>query len=296
LIAVARALREQHDYNGYIHLKAVPGASEALLAEAGRWADRLSANIELPTQQDLDQLAPEKKMPVIEQSMAQLAQRIAQAKHERRDSTRAPRFAPAGQSTQMIVGATPSTDADILHSASSLYQRHKLRRVYYSAFSPIPDHDAALPGKPPPLVREHRLYQADWLMRFYGFRAEEIASGDQPNLDLSVDPKLAWALGHREWFPVDVNRAARHRLLRVPGLGARNVQRLLDLRRHQRIRLEDLAMLRVPMAKVRPFVITADHNPDALRLDRDDLRQRIVRPHRQLNLFDLSTTARTGEL
>jgi putative DNA modification/repair radical SAM protein len=296
LIAVARSLREQHEYNGYIHLKAVPGASEQLLAEAGRWADRLSANIELPTQQDLDHLAPEKKMPVIERSMAQLAERIAQAKAQRDESGQAPKFAPAGQSTQMIVGATPATDAQILTSARQLYSRHRLRRVYYSAFSPIPDHDSRLPGKPPPLVREHRLYQADWLMRFYGFGAGELTSADQPNLDLRIDPKLAWALQHREWFPVDVNRASKHRLLRVPGLGVRNVQRILDLRRHQRIRLDDLAKLRVPMSKVRPFVIAADHNPDALRIDRDDLRQRVVEPDRQLNLFDAATTARTGEL
>ncbi|HTL30623.1 MAG TPA: putative DNA modification/repair radical SAM protein [Tepidisphaeraceae bacterium] len=296
LVQVARSLREEHKYNGYIHLKAVPGASEDLMALAGRYADRLSANIELPTQRDLQQLAPEKKLSVIHETMNQLGTRIAAAKAERKTSRRAPAFAPAGQSTQMIIGATRSTDADILATAGDLYRKHRLRRVYYSAFSPIPHADLRLPTKSPPLVREHRLYQADWLFRFYGFEVDELTTTDAPELDLSIDPKLAWALRHRERFPVDLNRAERWLLLRVPGLGARNVQRLLQIRRIHPIRLSDLTKLHVPMSRAKHFVVTADHNPDALHIDRLDLRSRIHRPDKQLNLFETASAARTGEL
>jgi putative DNA modification/repair radical SAM protein len=296
LIHVARTLRAVHHYNGYIHLKAVPGASASLLQQAGLYADRLSANIELPTQADLDKLAPEKKTHVIESSMQQLADKILESKEERSRFKSAPSFAPAGQSTQMIVGATDSSDATILSTASHLYQRHNLRRVYYSAFSPIPHGDTRLPLSAPPLIREHRLYQADWLMRFYGFAAGELTDEREQNLDLKIDPKLAWALKHREWFPVDVNRAGRFKLLRVPGLGARNVERILLIRKHHALRLDDLAKLRVSMPKVRPWIITADHNPDALRVDRPDLRDRLVRHESQMNLFDTATSARSGEV
>jgi putative DNA modification/repair radical SAM protein len=295
LVEVARRLRDEHHFNGYIHLKAVPGASPELLAQAGRWADRLSANIELPTDADLTALAPEKKRPVIEQAMGEIAQRVAQAKAERAESPLAPRFAPAGQSTQMIVGATPSSDAAVLQTASDLYARHRLRRVYYSAYSPIPHGDGRLPPKAPPLVREHRLYQSDWLIRFYGFRAQELTTPAEPNLDLSLDPKLAWALRHRGLFPVDLNRAPRWKLLRIPGIGVRNVERILKIRRHHRVRLDDLHKLRVSLTKARPFVITADHNPDALRIDRGDLRSRVTTPDLQLELFQARGSALSGE-
>jgi len=296
LIEVARSLRLDHGFNGYIHLKVVPGASKELLVRAGSFADRLSANIELPTSADLQKLAPEKKRPEIEHSMFQLRERIDESKAMRKESSEAPRFAPAGQSTQMIVGATQSSDATILATASELYDRHQLRRVYYSAFSPIPHGDTRLPSQSPPLVREHRLYQADWLMRFYGFSTAEITSAESPNLDLNIDPKLAWALRHRDWFPIDLNKAARHRLLRIPGLGVRNIDRLIRMRRVQRIRLEDLVKLRVSLTKVRPWILVEGHNPETLRIDRDDLRERIVRPNRQLNLFETATMARSGEL
>lgn len=296
LCEAARLLREEHRFGGYIHLKAVPGASPELLTKAGQYADRLSANIELPSQADLDRLAPEKKLPVIEAAMSDIGQQVSAAKEERQKDRRAPAFAPAGQSTQIIVGATPSSDADLLSTASRLYSNHRLRRVYYSAFSPIPFGDSRLPPQAPPLVREHRLYQADWLMRFYGFGVNEIADAAEPNLDLSIDPKLAWALRHRAFFPVDVNKADKWRLFRVPGLGVRNAMRILKIRRHHRIRLDDLARLRIPMAKVRPWVIAADHNPDALRVDRDDLRSRVAPVERQLSLFETADVARTGEL
>lgn len=276
VIEVARTLRRAHRFGGYIHLKAVAGASAELIAEAGRWCDRLSVNIELPTARDLAALAPEKQVPSIHGSMS-----VIREHHD--DAPR--RFAPAGQSTQMIVGATATTDAEILGTASVLYDRFRLRRVYYTAYSPTQRADARLPAQAPPLVREHRLYEADWLVRHYGFTVGELVTADAPDLDLEIDPKLAWALRHRATFPVDVNRADRERLLRVPGLGVRTVDRLLSIRRTRAVRLEDLARLRVPLRRASPFVITADHNPDAHLLDREDLRARLVaRPAAQLAL------------
>ena len=226
LIDVARRLRTEHGFNGYIHLKTMPAASQPLLDEAGRWADRLSVNIELPTESDLARLAPEKRHGAIEQTMREVKTRVDEAVASRKVSRRAPKFAPAGQSTQMVVGATDTPDARIIETAARLYDRHALRRVYYSAFSPIPRADRVLPSKPPALVREHRLYQADWLMRFYGFEAGELTTTAEPNLSLDIDPKLAWALRFRERFPVDVNTASKEQLLRVPGLGQRTVMRL----------------------------------------------------------------------
>ncbi|MEL7061496.1 MAG: putative DNA modification/repair radical SAM protein, partial [Acidobacteriota bacterium] len=295
LVAVARSLREEHDFNGYIHLKAVPGASEELVAEAGRWADRLSANIELPSQDDLDLLAPEKKLGVIETTMRQIRVRRDEARAARQPRRRGastptrgrlPRFAPAGQSTQMVVGATTTGDASILRTAAHLYGTHRLKRIYYSAFSPIPHGDARLPGQSPPLVREHRLYQADWLMRFYGFEAHELADDRRPDLDLEIDPKTAWALAHRDFFPVDVNRASRAALLRVPGIGVRNAQRIVHIRRWHRLTVDDLRRLRVAVRRALPFVLTADRNPDVWRLDEERLRERLRPPRRQLGLFD----------
>lgn len=297
LSEVARLLREREHFGGYIHLKAVPGASAELLERAGRYADRLSANIELPTSADLQKLAPEKKRPVIEASMSVMKTGIDIAKsaqHSR--AIDRPRFAPAGQSTQMIIGATPSTDASILTTANDLYGQYRLRRVYYSAYSPIPHGDARLPPTAPPLVREHRLYQADWLLRFYGFTVSEITPADAPSLSLDIDPKLAWAMRNRGQFPVNLNRAPRETLLRIPGLGVRNIQKILELRRVRAVRLVDLTKLRVAMKKVRPWVITADSNPDALRLDRLDLSQKIKPMYQQLELFSAAQSARSGEV
>ncbi|WP_237216621.1 putative DNA modification/repair radical SAM protein [Falsiroseomonas oryziterrae] len=277
LVRVARTLREDHGFQGYIHLKTIPDASPELVEQAGRYADRLSINIELPQAQTLKQLAPEKDLPAICRAMGGLRLRIEDAKDAARTARRAaaPRFAPAGQSTQMIVGADASDDATILTTATDLYAGYRLRRVYYSAYSPIPDASRVLPPTAPPLVREHRLYQADWLLRFYGFSREEImAGGERGMLDLALDPKTAWALKHRADFPVDLNRAPRERLLRVPGLGAKTVDRLIAARRHARIRLEDLARLRVSIAKVAPFVVTDDHRPRLL--DAGDLRDRLI--------------------
>ena len=275
LVRTARLLREEHRFGGYIHLKAVPGASQELMLEAGKWADRLSANIELPTQSDLDQLAPAKSHQEITTSMGQIRDGITEAKDLGNSE-----FAKAGQSTQMVIGATPTPDAQILRTSSELYKAYKLRRVYYSGFSPIPHADPRLPADRSPLVREHRLYQADWLLRFYGFSIDDVT--EEENLSLDMDPKLAWALRHREHFPVDVNRGAKEALLRVPGFGVRNVKRILQSRRYRRLTLDDLRRLNVPVNRARFFITTAEPN-DAVR-SIDSWRLPALVP-KQLDLF-----------
>jgi putative DNA modification/repair radical SAM protein len=276
LVEVARRLRRDHHFNGYIHLKTIPGADDALITAAGRYADRLSVNIELATEADLRALAPEKKRPLLERNMSVIEQHAAEQTEDRRRGLSAPPFVPAGQSTQMIVGATPAPDRAILLTASGLYQRFRLRRVYYSAFSPIPHADARLPLQNPPLIREHRLYQADWLLRFYGFGVQEIAPETHPELDLRVDPKVAWALRNRAYFPLDVNKAAREQLLRIPGIGARSVERMLQIRRHRRLRLQDLSKLRIALNRARPFIITADYRPATPLTDSQQLEQQLI--------------------
>jgi putative DNA modification/repair radical SAM protein len=261
LVDVARRLRLDHRFGGYIHLKIIPGASAALVAAAGEYADRVSANIELPTQADLDRLAPEKTRRVIEQTMAEVCERTEEAAHDRETMSHPRTFAPAGQTTQMIVGASDSSDADILGTASHLYSAHRLRRVYYSAFSPFPRAPRSVPLHRPERMREHRLYEADWLIRHYGFEAGELTTAQEPNLRLDLSPKLAWALRHPEVFPVDVNEAPRELLLRVPGLGYRTVNRLLRIRRLHRLTIGDLARLRARLTEARQFIITADSRP-----------------------------------
>lgn len=296
LTLVAKTLRTVHRFGGYIHLKTIPGASEELITDAGLWADRLSVNIELPTELDLKQLAPEKKKPDIVHAMSGIKEKIDEIRSDRKAGMKPPRFAPAGQSTQMIVGATETPDSEILKTAGELYDGQRLRRVYYSAYSPIPHADSLLPGKSPPLVREHRLYQADWLLRFYGFDVNEIVVRKDKNLDLEIDPKLAWALQQRDYFPVDVNVASREQLLRIPGIGARNVKRILSIRRHQRLRTDDLKKLKVAWKRAKSFVITDDHNPALANLDRSDLKQLITPKEKQLTLFDAFDSALKGEL
>ncbi|MDQ6940849.1 MAG: putative DNA modification/repair radical SAM protein, partial [Verrucomicrobiota bacterium] len=290
VVAVARTLRIEHQFRGYIHLKTIPEASQELIAEAGRWADRISINIELPTKIALEELAPQKNFARTEAAMSAIKARIVEAKAEKQ------KFAPAGQSTQMIVGATDANDATILQQASSLYAKQKLKRVYYSAFSPIPDASTKLPLIAPPLVREHRLYQADWLVRFYGFKADELTTAAAPNLDLAIDPKLSWALRHRHLFPIDLNKAPREMLLRVPGLGTKSVERIVRVRRWHKLRLDDLPRLHLSVKKVMPFVITADYNSANLAIDRVDLAQRIIPPAKQLALFGVESSVLTGQL
>ena len=305
---VARQLRELHHFRGYIHLKTIPEASPELIERAGRYADRISINIELPIQSSLVALAPEKNLPRTLAAMAHIRNKI----DESRDAVMASpirvgagqasaaakppsvktglvrsgpvKSTPAkaapfarSQSTQMIIGADASTDAVILQRADSLYHDYKLRRVYYSGFSPTSQPSILLPPQAPPLLREHRLYQADWLLRFYEFKVEEITSAHAPNLDLEVDPKLGWALQNRASFPIDINRAAREQLLRIPGVGVRSVDRIISARRFARLRLADLLRLRLAMKKLLPFIITADHHPQN-SLDSEQLRARFVAP------------------
>lgn len=286
MVDVARSLREDHDFRGYIHLKAIPEADPELVEQAGRYADRVSINVELPTRTGLAKLAPEKDASQIAGAMRDMKALIADADDARKRFKSAPSFAPAGQSTQMIVGADGASDSDIVARASLLYDRFDLRRVYYSAFSPIPDPSAVLPLKRPPLMREHRIYQADWLLRFYGFTPLEVqsAADEKGMLPLDIDPKLAWALKYRELFPVDVNRAPRELLLRVPGLGTKAVERILSSRRWRKLRLEDIARLTLSVAKVRPFIAAADWRPTAL-CDRADLRLLLAPKQQQLELF-----------
>ena len=281
IVRVARSLREEHGFRGYIHLKSIPDADPGLIAEAGRHADRLSINVELPTEGGLKTLAPEKRSTSIKSTMARLRTRIAEAASE----PKGPKFSPAGQGTQMIVGADGANDAEIVAKSASLYASYDLKRIYYAAFSPIPDSSRLLPSRAAPLAREHRLYQADWLYRFYGFSADEIAqSMDGGMLDLAIDPKLAWALRNRERFPVNVNTAAREELLRIPGLGKRTVDRIIVTRRHHLLRLDDLARLAGSLRRARPFFIAADWRPVAERSSAS-LRAAFAPAPEQLSLF-----------
>ncbi|MBC3475246.1 putative DNA modification/repair radical SAM protein [Pseudomonas taiwanensis] len=270
LIRVARLLRETHQFRGYIHLKTIPDADPLLIEEAGRLADRLSVNIELPTDASLKRLAPEKRAHTIRQAMGV----IHRGQQAVANEPKAPRFTPAGQSTQVIVGADSTDDSTLLRNAESLYQGYGLKRVYYSAFSPIPDSPNSVPLAAPPLLREHRLYQADFLLRGYGYKAGELL-GPNANLALDIDPKLAWALANRDVFPLDVNRAEPALLARIPGIGLRSVQRLVALRRERRIRYDDLIQLRCVLDKARPFIVTSDYRPAQAELRSGLLRARL---------------------
>ena len=296
LLQVAKTLRERERFGGYIHLKTIPGANQQLIDQAGLYADRLSVNVELPTDSDLKQLAPEKDGAQIRSAMDGIETKIQELRDDRKRGLSAPNFTPAGQSTQMIVGATATPDQSILQTADKLYKTQRLRRVYYSAYSPIPHADAQLPGLSPPLVREHRLYQADWLLRFYGFDVNELVVATDGNLDLTIDPKLAWAIANRHRFPIDVNRAPREELLRIPGIGARNVARILAMRTVRSLRVSDLKRLRIAWSRAKAFVIAADHNPHVQLLDEQNLRAKIAAQPKQLMLFDLQQPDQLSEL
>ncbi|AWC22581.1 putative DNA modification/repair radical SAM protein [Aminobacter sp. MSH1] len=285
MVEVARRLRLDEKFGGYIHLKTIPEASAELVEKAGLYADRLSINVELPTDEGVKRLAPEKRPETIRVSMARLRSKIEEKAEPTLRTKKRERFAPGGQSTQMIIGADATPDAGILKTSARLYGSYQLRRVYYSAFSPIPDASSALPLKRPPLMREHRLYQADWLMRFYGFDQGEILDGTTDGmLDMEIDPKLAWALRNRALFPVDINRAERETLLRIPGLGTRVVKRILETRRFRRLRLEDIGRLCQSIAKVRPFIVAEGWSPGA-STDAARLRETVAPQPRQLALF-----------
>lgn len=274
LARVAQELRTVHRFNGYIHLKSIPGASRELVNQAGLYADRMSVNIEIPNEGSLKYLAPEKDFKSVYEPMGYIRQGVLENTEDRRKFRNAPRFVPAGQSTQMIVGASPERDRDILKLSSALYATPTMRRVYYSGYIPVNTYDSRLPvTKQPPLVRENRLYQADWLMRFYKFSADEIADDSHPDLELEIDPKLSWALRHPEFFPVDVNRADYEMILRIPGVGVKSATLIVNARRFRRLTSEHLRKIGVVMKRARYFITcgeleaccVADVSPEYVR-------------------------------
>ena len=267
LLETLRILRREYHFRGYIHVKAIPGADEQLLARLGLLADRMSVNIEMPSEKSLQKLCPEKTRQSVLHPMGWIAERIAQNTHELAKYRHAPAFVPAGQSTQMIVGATPESDFQILRLAQGLYQNYGLKRVFYSAYIPVSD-SALLPplGSKPPLQREHRLYQADWLMRFYGFQAQELLDEAHPNLHPQLDPKCCWALRHPEFFPVELERADPHTLLRVPGIGPKSMRAILRARRAGSLRFEALPKLGVVCKRAQYFITCGGRRPKDLVL------------------------------
>lgn len=276
LIQAVRTLREEYRFNGYIHLKLVPGADPLLVQQAGLWADRVSVNLELPTRESLQLLAPDKSRDSVVQPMRQVNQLITVNRAERKQSRKVPRFAPAGQSTQLIVGATNESDHQIVKLSEQLYQRMELKRVYYSAFIPV-NQDTRLPARPvAPLKREHRLYQADWLLRYYGFSADELLDEAFPNLDSELDPKTGWALRHLELFPLEINRASYEELLRVPGVGVLSAQRIIRARRQGHLGLDELVRLGVVMKRARYFITARGRSLEAAALDGTGLRSRLI--------------------
>ncbi len=296
MIRCLELLRNHYRFNGYIHAKTIPGASPELVTRLGLLADRLSVNIELPSEQGLQTLAPNKTRKAIFRPMGLITSTLQENKEELVKYRHAPRFAPAGQSTQMIVGATPDSDRHILSLTQGLYDKYQLKRVFYSAYVPVVENSLlpALDTKPP-LLREHRLYQADWLLRFYGFRAEELLDEDEPNFNPLVDPKCSWALHHPEFFPVEVNTADREALLRVPGIGTVSVRRILYARRARRLEHEDLKKLGVVMKRAQYFITCKGRALDGLRLSQESILRNLIRLEKaslppwegeQLSLFD----------
>ena len=276
LVRIAKVLRTEHKFNGYIHLKAIPGASDELIHEAGLYADRLSVNLEMPSEFSLKKVAPEKNYAEVYKPMNHLRESIIGYQEEKKALVKTPNFAPAGQSTQMVIGASPESDKDILTLASSLYDEQKLKRVYYSGYVPISD-DARLPTlSAPPLRRENRLYQADWLMRFYEFKADEIVDELYPNLDPDVDPKLAYALRHPEQFPIDVNKATYEQILRIPGVGVKSARKIVASRRFRPLRREHLQKIGVVWKRAQYFLLCADKDFRQLGFDPVAIRAQVT--------------------
>lgn len=274
MVRVLKDLRTVHRFNGYIHMKSIPGCSQQLVHEAGLYADRMSVNIEIPTEQNLKLLAPEKDHESVFKPMHYIQQGMIESAEERQKSRKAPRFVPAGQSTQMIIGATDESDKQILNTSVMLYDRPSMKRVYYSGYIPVNSYDNRLPAtKQAPLVRENRLYQADWLLRFYEFNVHEIVDDRYPNLDLEIDPKLAWALRNPEHFPVDINKADYSMILRVPGIGVKSAKQIVLSRRFSRLKSSDLKKMGIVLKKAQYFItcneITAssvsDTSPEYVR-------------------------------
>lgn len=259
MLRVVKLLRDEYRFNGYIHMKAIPGASDELIAQVGRYADRMSVNLEIPSEENLKLLAPEKSYSEVFAPMRFIQQGMLESAEERKKFRSAPRFVPAGQSTQLIIGATPDSDRQILTLASALYRRPSFKRVYYSGYIPVNRGDSRLPAlATPPLVRENRLYQADWLMRFYAFNASEIVNETHPDLDLDVDPKMGWALRHPEFFPVDVNTAPYEMILRVPGIGVKSAKLIVVSRRYGRLSVPQLKKIGVVMKRAQYFIVNRE--------------------------------------
>lgn len=273
---VIELLRNRHRFNGYIHAKAIPGCSPELVTKLGLLCDRLSVNIELPSEQSLSALAPDKTKESILRPMALIRDTLAQNKQELAVYRHAPAFAPAGQSTQMIIGATNDSDRQILCLSESLYKKYRLKRVFYSAYIPVGNHALLPHGQTPPLLREHRLYQADWLLRFYGFNADELFNDESPSLDLMLDPKCRWALLHLDLFPVEINRADRETLLRVPGIGPRSVIRILTARRAGRLSFDDLKKIGVVMRRAVYFITCSGKMFPGARFNHASIYQSLV--------------------
>ena len=300
LVRVVKDLRTVHRFNGYIHLKSIPGASQELVNEAGLYADRMSVNIEIPNEKSLQLLAPEKDFQSVFQPMRYIQQGVLQSAEERKRFRHAPRFVPAGQSTQMIVGATPENDFQMLSVTQALYHNFGLKRVFYSAYVPV-NEDSHLPSLPggPPLLREHRLYQADWLLRFYGFKAEELLSEKKPNFNLLLDPKCDWALQNLKEFPVEVNKASYEQLLRVPGVGVKSARRIIAARKQGKLDFDGLKRIGVVLKRARYFITCSGKMEVSCSLDEDHITSALIgderrkiwdienrNSYRQLSLFD----------
>lgn len=277
LVTIAKKLRQEHKFNGYIHLKTIPGASQELMNEAGLYADRLSVNIEMPTESSLKLLAPEKNFADVMKPMSYLSQSLVLYKEEKKQIKSVPSFMPAGQSTQMVIGATPETDKDIMYMANKLYKSYNLKRVYYSGYVPIREHET-MPGigTPPPLIREHRLYQTDWLMRFYGFSVNEILTDANPVLDVAIDPKLSWALRNMHLFPLDINTAEYAKILRVPGIGVGSANKIVAARRFGKLDWYQLQRIGISINKARYFIICSLKDISNSPLSPDSIRHKLI--------------------
>ncbi|AWG24227.1 putative DNA modification/repair radical SAM protein [Flavobacterium kingsejongi] len=295
LVRIVKKLRLEQRYNGYIHLKTIPGASEELLTEAGLYADRMSINLEMPTESGLKLLAPEKSHDDVKKPLDFINKGIIQLKDERKLIKSTPKFVPAGQSTQMVIGATPETDMEIMYSANEYYKNYDLKRVYYSGYIPI-SYDDRMPiiGSQPPLLRENRLYQTDWLMRFYGFDVHEILNAGNPHLDVDIDPKLSWALRNMEHFPVDINTADYKMILRVPGIGVGSAKKIVQARKFGKLRADQLKKIGISYNRAKHFIRCADSifqldNPEPMRIKNLILSESnskyLKTPLNQLSLF-----------
>lgn len=297
LVRIAKRLRLEERFNGYIHLKTIPGASQELLTEAGLYADRMSINLEMPTEMGLKLLAPEKSHDDVKMPLGFIKDTITKFKDEKKTGLikSIPKFVPAGQSTQMVIGATPETDMEIMYSADEYYKNFSLKRVYYSGYIPI-SHDSRMPaiGSQPPLLRENRLYQTDWLMRFYGFNVKELLNTNNPHLDTDIDPKLSWALRNLEQFPIDINTADYHMILRVPGIGVTSAQKIIQARKFGRLRSDQLKKIGISYNRAKHFIRCADspiilNEPDAPHLKNIILTESSSKylkvPQNQLSLF-----------